>query len=953
MCADGSCERESEPVPRNGAARRVAATASGIISVTLIAGALLAFAGSAVAAPRPIGPLLRSWSVSKIERGVGSVAIGRGTQRSGQLDKLFDLGSDAFNFKVSALDGRAVGKVFTPADHSHHVASELLAQTPSLDPFDPRSAEGSATHLDESQVYEKRKGDQSIRFTSDVSLETVDENGPLTSSECPVVGSAPCPSIRTIVHYRVRAWTFAGGHPFFDVGGAVFGEGHEHAWAVGVATDPRSRGPFWKDAQFFVNGDVDGNKSGRRLLVSTVSGPGPIEVNVPLRSLGSGQLFVVKVSMDAETIDERGHESAASAFVADPPHTGSRLAARGLNPHRGPQSSEPATQPQPAARCPAGPSPHGGTVQLSSPAFTVGEASGTPLVLVTRTRGSRGATSVTVKTSGGTARSGSDFKPTKTLVRFENGDTSPRLVEIPIREDMTAERPESFTVSLAGLRCAKLGKQRSASVTILDDDQPPATPGGSSPTFTVGGTVDGLEGSGLMLVNQTTQLHVAGNGRFTFPGTFPAGSPLDVRVQAQPTNPDQVCSVVDGTGTIIADVTNVAVHCTRVAIPAGLDTTFGSGGRVTIPITGEGRAVLIQPGGGIVTVGPRDVGNTFHFDFAATRHDAAGNLDPTFGTGGIATTDLGGKDDKAKDAALLADGGFVTVGLADPAGLANTDFGIARYTPDGQPSPAFPVGGFVTTDVAHRSDGANAVAVQPDGKIVAAGFAQTSPIDFDFALARYNPDGTVDRSFGANGIVTTDLGSLDDAANGVAIQSDGKIVAVGVSGENVALARYLPDGALDPTFNGGGTAVSDLGFDDVANGVAITPGGTILVAGTRLGAHINLDAYVASYGPNGRLNLGFGSGGVASADLSGGDDFGDDLVLDASGDIIVVGTATSATVTDMALVRFKPDGTVAASLTTDFHGTGDFGHALTIDPQGRIVAAGSSGDQFALMRANL
>ncbi len=111
MCADGSCARESEPVPTNNAARRVAATASGMISVTLIAGALLAFAGSAAAAPRPIGPLLRSWSVSKIERGVGSVAIGHGTQRNGQLDKLFDLGPDAFNFKVSALDGRAAGKV--------------------------------------------------------------------------------------------------------------------------------------------------------------------------------------------------------------------------------------------------------------------------------------------------------------------------------------------------------------------------------------------------------------------------------------------------------------------------------------------------------------------------------------------------------------------------------------------------------------------------------------------------------------------------------------------------------------------------------------------------------------------------------------------------------------------------------------------------------------------------
>ena len=79
--------------------------------------------------------------------------------------------------------------------------------------------------------------------------------------------------------------------------------------------------------------------------------------------------------------------------------------------------------------------------------------------------------------------------------------------------------------------------------------------------------------------------------------------------------------------------------------------------------------MLIQPDGHIVTVGPREVGNNFHFQFGATRHDAAGNLDPTFGTGGIVTTSLGGNEDKAFDAALLSDGGFVAVGQADPAGL--------------------------------------------------------------------------------------------------------------------------------------------------------------------------------------------------------------------------------------------------------------------------------------------
>ena len=903
-------------------------------------------AGPAAAAKPSRDPVL-FWSLGRFDKGSGAVTVASDSLPDGALRQSIEVAPATFDFQPpfpysSFLPPeKASAGVFSSADGAQ---SSVLAQAPP-NPSTFGKPDGTFSNLDEYQAYVKRTRKASLQVTlSDLQLRTIDTNGQPDLAEC---ARPDCTRIKSLADFQVRAYAASAGGDFFRVAGAVYLEGHQHVWRQDPSTLTGSFRGLWGPTQFTTDLDADHSHTGA-FAVKRLNGP--ITLSIPLTRVRRGELFAVHVSLGGVAVDDRGGESGAQAFIQDPQRVGPALRAHGLEPRGAPRFKEPPVRPRPAASCPTGPRPHAGTVQFRHPTFSVGEDGLTPMVLVTRSGGSRGAVSVTVRTSGGTARSGGDFQATRTRVRFENGDTSPRLVEIPIREDRTAESAEDFTVSLSSARCATLGQPRRATVTILDDDQPPPPP---PPRFTVGGTVDGLQGSGLVLVNETTELHVPANGSFTFPGAFPEGSPLDVRVQAQPTNPDQVCTVVDGTGTITADVTNVAVHCTLVAIPAGLDSTFGSGGRVTIPIAGEGRAVLIQPGGGIVTVGPREVGNTFHFDFAATRVDATGNLDPTFGVGGVATTDLGGNDDKARDAALLSDGGFVAVGQADPSGLANPDFGIARYTPDGQPSPAFPVGGFVTTDVAGRGDRANAVAAQPDGKIVAAGVAQTSPIDFDFALVRYNPDGTLDRSFGANGIVTTDLGSLDDAANGVAVQSDGKIVAVGVSGENVAIVRYLPDGALDPTFNGGGTVVSDLGFDDVANRVAITPGGTILIAGTRLGAHINLDAYVASYGPNGRLNLGFGSGGVASADLSGGDDFGDDLVLDASGDIIVVGTATSATVTDMALVRFKPDGTVASSLTTDFHGTGDFGHALAIDAQGRIVAAGSTGDQFALMRGSL
>jgi uncharacterized delta-60 repeat protein len=937
-----------------------------VIVVTLaVIGVLVAFTSSAAADPpaaasKRIGPSVFKWSVSRIEQGVGKKLLGHDDPPEGDV---FDLGPSAFELGNSRQVGVAQGTVdINVPDHF----SSVRADAPVLNPSSLHSAKGGVAHLDEYATYEKERspGGSSLQITiDDIHFKTADTNGAPKPSECSKLSVSACHPIQAVVHYHARAYpvpevpdpsnkldssTKPQVTPFFNVGGVAYLEGYQNHWFVGAATTADSRAPFWTDAEFIGRGtSADGTFTVIRLN-------DPLTLNVPLGSVLFHQRFTVHVTMEAEAIDDRGGESGATADIVDPQHAGPGLIARGLEARGARKFKEPPMQPLPAARCPAGPSLHTGTVQLRDPAFSAGEASGTALVLVTRKGGSRGATSVMVSTSGGAAQPGADFKPTRTLVRFENGDTSPRLVEIPIREDLAAESPEDFKVSLAHVRCSTLGKQRSASVTILDDDQPPPPP---PPTFTIGGSVDGLQGSGLVLSNLGAPVSVSANGSVTFPGTAVTGQSYEVNVTTQPTSPDQICTVDHGTGQVgVANVTDIAVHCVTQVPPSGLDSSFGAVGRVVTPGNGEGRAVLIQPDGKIVTVGPREVGQNFHFDFGATRHDSAGDLDPNFGAGGIATTDLGGNDDKAFDAALLPGGGFVAVGQADPAGLANTDFGVVRYTPDGHPDPAFNTTGIETTDLTGRDDVAHAVAVQPDGKIVAAGTAETSPGGFDFALVRYNADGTLDRTFGANGIVTADLGTFDDVANAIALQPDGKIVAVGDSGENIALARYRPDGSLDPTFGGAGTVVSDLGFDDVANGAAITSGGTIPIAGTRLGPSVNLDAMVASYGPNVKLNLGFGDFGVAEADLSGGDDFGDDLVLKPDGDIVVVGSATSAAsppLTDMALVRYRPDGTVAASLTTDFNGTGDFGHALAIDFKGAVVAARSSGDQFALMRANL
>jgi len=642
---------------------------------------------------------------------------------------------------------------------------------------------------------------------------------------------------------------------------------------------------------------------------------------------------------------------------------GSGLCARGLVSRGKPHFSEPRPTALAPARCTVARPRHTGLISFSDARFTANESERSPMVLITRTGGARGAASVRLTTRSGTAKAGRDFTTTATTIRFAAGDTSPRLVDIPLREDRTSERPETFTVALGQPHCAGLGGRRQATVRIIDDDQgqsqaPP------SPTFTIGGTVTGLRGSGLVLTDRGADAPVTADGPFAVPGTHVSGETYDIQVRTQPHGPDQLCTVQRGRGTVgAADVTDVTVTCQTPPPPSGLDTTFGGTGRVSTPMggLGQGEAVVIQPSGGIVTAGWRTT--TTGQDFALTRHDPAGNLDPSFGTSGIATTDLGGADDQAYDAALLPNGGIVAVGATDPAGILHRDFGVVSYTAEGAPDPGFGSGGIVRTDILGGGDQANAVAVQPDGKILVAGFAVRNGIDSDFALVRYTAGGLLDQSFGTGGVVTTDLGTQSDDARAVVVQPDGSIVVAGTAGEDVALVRYLPGGTLDPGFGQSGVTITDLGgAEDVATGVALAAGGAIAVAGYTVGPRANRDFLLLRYRSDGHLDTGFAQQGFVTTDVLGSDDFAENLVVDPSGRIVLVGRAVSPTILDMALVRYLPDGTLDTSfdgdgiVTADFHGRGEFGQDVALDAAGRIVAAGytaNGGDtEFALLRAN-
>jgi uncharacterized delta-60 repeat protein len=210
-----------------------------------------------------------------------------------------------------------------------------------------------------------------------------------------------------------------------------------------------------------------------------------------------------------------------------------------------------------------------------------------------------------------------------------------------------------------------------------------------------------------------------------------------------------------------------------------------------------------------------------------------GALDLTFDTDGIVSTPIGASDDYAYAVAVQADGKIVVAGRSNNG--SNNDFALTRYNTNGSLDLSFDTDGIVTTPIGTFGDEAYAVAVQADGKIVVAGRSYNGAND-DFALTRYNTNGSLDLSFDTDGIVTTPVGTSDDLAYSVAVQANGKIVVAGFSyngsGSDISLTRYTTNGSLDLNFDTDGIVTTPVGTtDDFAYSVAVQTDGKIVVAG--------------------------------------------------------------------------------------------------------------------------
>jgi len=268
----------------------------------------------------------------------------------------------------------------------------------------------------------------------------------------------------------------------------------------------------------------------------------------------------------------------------------------------------------------------------------------------------------------------------------------------------------------------------------------------------------------------------------------------------------------------------------RVNADASPDETFSGDGRLIsrFPVND----VAVQADGRIVTAGSLDG------DFALARYNPDGSPDLGFGTAGLQTIDIGTSADQALSIAIESGGAIVAAGSSSAGGRNSSDGAVARLKPDGSPDAGFSGDGARAIGDPGVNEAFLDVVVQDDGRILAGG-----QWGLDFLLARVHADGSLDNSLAGDGIEVTDVSAASDAIRSLALGADGKIVAAGGDGD-FTVARYNRDGSLDRSFSEDGvqkTAITD--GSDVAAGVALTSDGCKIVAGGEAEANFAVARY--------------------------------------------------------------------------------------------------------------
>jgi uncharacterized delta-60 repeat protein len=341
----------------------------------------------------------------------------------------------------------------------------------------------------------------------------------------------------------------------------------------------------------------------------------------------------------------------------------------------------------------------------------------------------------------------------------------------------------------------------------------------------------------------------------------------------------------------------------RLNTDGTFDATFSGDGRLIIsPITNpeNGERVFLA-GDRIIIVGYNEA-NYLPYNFALHKFTPTGGNDNTFGNGGEVETDFSGNNSQdAVYCGVLVGDKIIVAGAADQTGT-NANFALARYNSDGSLDSLFGVAGKVSTDFAtEQQDRINDIAVQSDGKIIAVGeTAAQYPYPWSWALARYNPDGTPDNSFGTDGKVIQYWAGLYDGLDAIVLLSGGKFLVAGTAESNkTVVARYNSNGSLDNSF----------GTDGKTQIPGVNP--SILVYGNKIFATSSLngingfDFLITRLEYDGQLDNTFGNGGTLSTTLSPNDDVAQDINIQPDGKILISGY--SGFPGEYAVVRYLND----------------------------------------------
>jgi uncharacterized delta-60 repeat protein len=411
---------------------------------------------------------------------------------------------------------------------------------------------------------------------------------------------------------------------------------------------------------------------------------------------------------------------------------------------------------------------------------------------------------------------------------------------------------------------------------------------------------------------------------------------------------------------LVALVGLLPVGGASAAVPGELDPSFGAGGKVQTPFGPESYAggVAVQPDGKILVAGTPEESK----GFSIARLLPNGSPDPSWGEGGVVTTPLG-KFASAFDVAVQPDGKVVAVGEAP--GAKDEDFAIVRYLSNGELDPGFGEGGVVILPVGEFGDTARAVAIGPGGRIAVTGTADLPSFRNAVGVAVLESDGTPEAAFAGDGttVVTTESGE-DDRGEGIAVQSDGKVVIADSTGagggDGFTLIRLGLDGKPDSSFGGDGVVETPIpGEGGIEEGrisdVLVQSDGKIVGGGygfdyTGAPPEFVGKFEIVRYLSNGELDPSFGSGGMVGVRPPGIHSFGRSLGLAANGKLILGGTydVSENPLEEHdapALIRVNPDGSLDPSFGNGGVVLGVLGagteeeslEGLALQPDGKIV----------------